>query len=210
MDDPLLNQNAYAIWTANVDGTSTTAPDLVTEQTSNATHSIDKGTQIAVGFVLQEVAGFIAANVRPQLQYDKNTTGFLNVDGVSSNVQSINNTATADAANTADVLGGTGTFIGATAFDDVNGQSGGAALDIAASGHTESRHEVILVDADLTAGDSIVLRIVDNATALNAYNASPTIDVTGVSGDVIFSDLHNIELGIVANTAARMAGILES
>jgi len=183
MDDPLLNQNAYAIWTANVDGTSSTSPDLVTEQTSDATHSIDKGTQFAVGFVVQEAAGFAADNVRPQLQYDKNTAGFLNVNAVSSNVQSIDNTATADAADTADVLGGSGTFIGIDAFDDVNGQSGGAALDIIASGHSESRHEVILVDGDLIVGDSIVLRLLDNTAALNAYNASPTIDVTGVVAD---------------------------
>lgn len=144
MDTPAFHQDAYAVWSANTDPTSTTTPDVVTEQTSNNSHSIEDNTQVAIAFVLQEVNAAAAANCQFQFQYNRNTLGWNPITTTSSNVRAVNNTHAnaTEGATASNVLGGTGTFQGLENFTE-DGLAGTTnTIDIAASGHAEPRCEI--------------------------------------------------------------------
>jgi hypothetical protein len=172
------NQKAFR--GRNDDGNETTATWKANQSTN---WSQAKDTNFRVRFEVQETAGCAGANKVWQLQYNKNSAGWVTVNGSSSNVRSSASPNIADAANlTNQLTAGTGTFIGATGFDEVDGAAGGAAMDVAASGHSEAEFCVQIRSAEAAGGDTIQLRITDNGSAFAAYDATPSITVS--SGNV--------------------------
>ena len=160
----------------NDDGNETTAT-WIANQSTNWTQLTD--TNFRVRLEVQETAACGKNNVVWQLQYNKNSAGWVTVNGTSANVRSSASPNLADAANVTDQLtAGTGTFQGATGFDEVNGAAGGASMDIAASGHSEPEFCVQILSGDVADADSIQLRITDNGTAFASYDAMPTITVS--------------------------------
>lgn len=168
------NQKAFR--GRNDDGNETTAT-WQANQNTNWTNGVD--ANLRVRFEVQETAGCAKNNVVWQLQYNRNSAGWVTVNGTSSVVRSSASPNLADAANLTDQLTvGTGTFQGATGFDEVNGAAGGSSMDLAASGHAEAEFCVQILSGDVADADTIQLRITDNGTAFAAYDATPTITVS--------------------------------
>jgi len=169
---PVLVQNAW--WGRNDNGTETTAT-FKGAQGSNWTQDVD--TKFRIRFRIQETAGGAAANRIFQLQRNLAGGGWVDVTGSSLVVQSVDSTTVADAATTTtQMTGGTGAYIGATAFDDVNGAAGGNSLDMAASGHTEVEFCVQILSADVTNGQEIQFQVTANNLA--SWPAIPTVTVS--------------------------------
>lgn len=115
----------------NDDGNETTA-------TWKAAQGIDfsqiPDQNFRIRFEIQETAACAGANKVWQLQYNKNAAGWVTVNGSSSVVRSFASPNLADAANLTDQLTiGTGTFIGLTGFDEVDGAAGGNSMDVGKS-----------------------------------------------------------------------------
>ena len=164
----------------NDDGNETTATWKAAQNT-NWSQAVD--TNFRVRFQIQEGAACAGANKQWRLQYNLNSAGYVNVTATSSVVRASASGNLADAANLTDQLtGGTGTFQGATGFDEVDGICGGSSMDVAASGHAEAEFCVQLRSAETVAGDTIALRITDNGTAIASYTQTPT--VTRSSGNI--------------------------
>jgi hypothetical protein len=136
-------------------------------------------TTFRVRFELQETGGATGSFV-PQLQYQRNGGGYVNVTGSSTVVRATASGVVADAAATTNLLiNGTGTFA-AGAFDETDGLTGTHA--VAASGHTEVEFAVQIRSADVALGDTINLRCLGKSnatTALDAYPQTPAITVSG-------------------------------
>jgi hypothetical protein len=172
------NQKAFR--GRNDDGNETTA---TWKAAQNTNFHFAKDTNLRIRLEIQETAACAGANKVWQLQYNLNTLGWNNVTGTSSVVRSTASPNLADAANLTDQLTvGTGTFVGATGFDEANGQAGGSSMDVAASGHAEAEFCVQIRSADVASGDTIQLRATDNGTAFAAYDQTPTVTVS--SGNV--------------------------
>lgn len=175
-----FTQNAFR--GRNDDGNETTATWKAVQNT-NWTQLVD--TNFRVRFQAQEGAACAKNNVVWRLQYNKNAAGWVVVSAASSVVRSSASPNLADAANLTDQLtGGTGTFQGATGFDEVNGDAGGASMDLAASGHAEAEYCVQIRASDVADADSIQLRITDSGTALASYTQTPTITVSKPATDI--------------------------
>lgn len=160
----------------NDDGNETTATWIATAGT-DWTQLVD--TNFRIRFEVQETAGCAGANKVWQLQYNLGGAGWVTVDGSSSVVRSSASGNLADAANLTDQLAvGTGTFQGATGFDEVNGAAGGNSMDVAASGHAEAEFCVQIRSGDVANGNTIQLRVTDAGVAFAAYDDTPTITVS--------------------------------
>lgn len=160
----------------NDDGNETTATwkDI---QGADWTQAVD--VNFRVRFEVQETAGCAGANKQWRLQYNLGGAGWVNVTATSSVVRASASPNLADAANLTDQLTvGTGTFQGATGFDEVDGICGGNSMDVAASGHAEAEFCVQIRSADVADGNTVQLRITDNGTAFAAYDDTPTITVS--------------------------------
>ena len=117
-----FNQKAFR--GRNDDGNETTATWKAV-QNANWTQAVD--VNFRVRFEVQETAGCALANLDIQFQYNLNSAGWVNVTATSNVVRSSASSNLADAANLTNQLTiGTGTFIGLTGFDEVNGIAGGA------------------------------------------------------------------------------------
>lgn len=159
----------------NDDGNETTA---TWKAAQGADFSQLKDTNFRIRFEVQETAACAKNNVVWRLQYNRNGAGWNDVTATSSVVRASASPNLADAANLTNQLTlGTGTFQGATGFDEVNGDAGGASMDLAASGHAEAEYCVQIRSADVASGDTIQLRITDSGTAFAAYDDTPTITV---------------------------------
>lgn len=159
----------------NDDGNETTATWKATQST-NWTQAVD--VNLRVRLEVQETAGCAGANKVWQLQYNRNSAGWVTVNGSSSVVRSSASPNLADAANLTDQLtAGTETFVGATGFDEVNGAAGGSSMDVAASGHAEAEFCVQVRSTDVADNDSIQLRATDNGTAFAVYTATPAMTI---------------------------------
>ena len=168
------NQKAYR--GRNDDGNETTA---TWKATQNTTWSQAINTNFRVRFEVQETAACAGANKVWQVQYNRGGAGWVNVSATSNVIRSSASPNLADAANLTDQLTvGTGTFQGATGFDEVNGQAGGNSMDVAASGHAEAEFCVQVRGADVIAGDTIQMRITDAGTAFAAYDATASFTVS--------------------------------
>ena len=178
----------------NDDGNETTATWKATQGTD---WSQAVNTNFRVRFEIQETAGCAGNNKSWQVQYNRNSAGWVNVTATSSVVRSFASPNLADAANLTDQLtAGTGTFQGATGFDEVNGIAGGNSMDLAASGHAEAEFCVQIVSADVVQNDTIQMRATDNGSAFAVYTDIPVITVSdGVSTAMIASGIAGAELG---------------
>lgn len=175
--------NQVAFRGRNDDGNETTATWKANQSTN---WSQVRDTNFRVRFEIQETAACAGANKVWQLQYNLDGAGWNTVNGSSNVVRSFASPNLADAANLTDQLtAGTGTFIGATGFDEVNGAAGGNSMDVAASGHAEAEFCVQILSASASAGSVVQLRVTDNGTAFASYSATPSITVD--SGNVTVS-----------------------
>lgn len=166
----------------NDNGNETTA---TWRQNQSVNDSIAVDTNFRIRFEIQETGGSAGNNKVWQLQYNRNSAGWVNVTNASSVVRASPSPNLTDAANlTNQLTAGTGTFQGATGFDEGNGQAGGASMDVAASGHAEAEYSVQIRSADVVNGDTIGLRVTDAGTALAVYSANAVATViAAVTGD---------------------------
>lgn len=161
----------------NDDGNETTA---TWKAAQNVTWIQAKDANFRIRFEHQNDTGAVN-NLDIQLQYNHNGAGWNNVTGASTVVRSTASANLADAANLTDQLtNGTGTFIGATGFDEVNGICGGTAMDVVSNGHFETEFCIQVRSADVTDGDEVELRTINSDTGLvwGAYNVVAKLFVT--------------------------------
>lgn len=192
MGASLFTEAAYRF--RNDDGSETTA---TWKGLQNVSVNIAVNANFRIRFKAQETAGSSGLNKVWQLQYNKNSAGWVNVTGSSIIARSFASPNVTDAANlTVQLSGGTGTFQGATGFDEANGQAGGNSMDVAASGNAEAEFCLQLRSVDLANADQVGLRISDAGAALNAYavNAVATV-LMSTRGDVAKN------LGLITLTA---------
>ena len=162
----------------NDDGNETTATWKAPED-QDWTQAVD--TNFRVRFKVQNDTAAIN-NLDVQLQYQLNGGGWVNVTATSNVVRSSASANLADAANLTEQLsGGTGTFIGATAFDEVNGICGGNSLDVTSTGKFETEFCCQLRSADVVRGDKIELRTInsDTGSPWTTYNVTPLMTAIG-------------------------------
>ena len=173
-----------------------------------------------VRFLVQNSTSAIN-NLDVQLQYNLNSAGWVNVSATSNVVRASASPNVADQANlTSQLTGGSGTFEGATAFDEADGICGGTAYDIAATEYFEHEFCCQLRSADVVNGDTIQLRSInsDSGAAWTAYTAgvasmtaAKSVSITppvgalalaGVAPAVIIPELRTPTVGTLS-----MAGI---
>ena len=141
----------------------------------NAPWPQDVDTNFRIRFLLQETAG-AGGDFVPQLQYQLNGGGYVNVTATSNVVRCSVGTP-ADGAVTTSLLSGTGTFASG-AYDEVDGLSG--THTVVASGNTEAEFCVQIRSADVADGDTVNLRVLGKSnatTALDAYTQTPALTV---------------------------------
>jgi hypothetical protein len=112
------------------------------------------------------------------LQYSLSGGAYTAVGAASNVVRSSASANLADAANlTTQLTGGTGTYVGATGFDEVNGICGGNSMDVTATGHFETEFCVQLRSAEVARGDTVTLRTFNNdaAAAWGTYTVVATL-----------------------------------
>lgn len=164
----------------NDDGNETTAT-WKAAQNVNWAQLCD--VNLRVRFLVQNAVAAIN-NLDIQLQYSRNGAAFVNVSGSSVVVRSSASPNLADAANlTQQLTGGTGTFIGATAFDEVNGICGGTSLDLTSTGNLECEFCVQIRSADVNDNDEILLQTINSDTGApwGAYtHLGPRVTVSKV------------------------------
>jgi hypothetical protein len=167
------NQKAFRGRNDNGDETTATW-----KANQNVGWTQDVDTNFRVRFEVQETAACAGNNKVWQLQYNLGGAGWVSVTASSSVVRSSASPNLADAANLTNQLTvGTGTFQGATGFDEVDGAAGGNSMDVAASGHAEAEFCVQIRSVDVSDGNTIQLRVTDNGAAFAAYDATPSITV---------------------------------
>jgi hypothetical protein len=140
-----------------------------------------KDVNLRVRFLQQKTDAGALNNLDIQLQYSHNGGAFTSVTATSNVVRSSASANLADAANlTQQLTGGTGTFQGATGFDEVNGICGGNSMDIAGSGNFETEFCVQVRSADVADGDTIQLRTINSDTGnpWDVYSATAELYVT--------------------------------
>src|SRR5690349_6424123 len=160
----------------NDDGSESTAT-WKASQNVNVSQQVD--TTFRVRFLMQNSGTTALNNLTAQLEYTLNGGASTNVTGASSVVRATASPNVADQANlTQQLTGGTGTFIGLTAFDEADGACGGNSLDIPASGNFEVEYSIQIRGADVANGDTIGLRVTNNGTDFTGtYSQVPAITV---------------------------------
>lgn len=177
---PQIDQETFRFGT---DGAETTHGWVAAEDTDISAGSgedVEFGTGFFIRIRVQEQNSKEASNTTLKLQYSRNSGTWTDVNGSSSYVQSVGGTP-ADASTTTERLtGGTGTFIGATCYDEADGAIGGGSLDIAQAGFCEGLWSIQVIEGDVSNGDTLDLKIVEgDDTVLNndATSDKPRISV---------------------------------
>src|SRR6476659_4801655 len=160
----------------NDDGNETTAT-WKAAQNSNVTQQCD--TNLRVRFLMQNTGTTGSNNLVAQLRVSLNAGAYADVNASSTVVRSVASPNVTDAANiTQQLTGGTGTFIGLTGYDEVDGAAGGASLDIPASGNFEVEYCIQLRGVDLNNGDQVQLKVTNAGTDFTGtYAQVPSIIV---------------------------------
>lgn len=163
----------------NDDGNETGA---TWKQNQNVNDTIDVATNFRVRFAMQNSGSNAANNLVAQLEYTLNDSNMANSVNVNASASAIRPSASpnlADAANLTQQLSGeTGTFIGATAFDEVDGAAGGGSLDVPASGCFEVEYCLQIQSAGVNDNDVIRLKVTNNGTDFTgSYSQIPNITV---------------------------------
>lgn len=134
------------------------------------------------------------ANLRPQLQYNLNSSTFLDVDAISIVARSSGSGNFTDGDDTTEHpfadFGGAGSFFGNNdGMDDVDGSAGSSNTDIVAEDYLAVEYCFQLREADLSDNDAIEFRLVDNSGGVFSTYPSPhancTIDLPGGAGPSI-------------------------
>ena len=175
-------QSRGGSWRFSDDGTETGAVLLGTVNTNPAKGDLVNGTVYHIRFGIEEAAGGSLMNFSPQLQYNKNSGGWVNVDGSSSNIQS----AAGGLVDGEDTVARSGVSQGEytedttnEGADEVDGIAGGNTADLSNTG-AEFVWSFQIIDADVTDADTIEVRpIMANGGAdLDFYDQGwPTITV---------------------------------
>jgi hypothetical protein len=166
--------NLIAYRGRNDDGSETTATWKAAQNTPWVQAF---NTNFRVRFLHQNDTAQIL-NLDIQLEYSLNGGTYTSVTATSLVVRSSASANLADAANlTTQLTGGTGTYVGATGFDEVNGICGGTAMDVTATGHFETEFCVQLRSADVSPGSTVTLRTInsDAGTAWGTYTVVATL-----------------------------------
>lgn len=158
------NNEASATWKA--------AANLTWTQITDA--------NLRVRFLVQETAG---ANHSPilalQLQYKLNAGAWTNVTASSSVVKALNSTWLTHGADTTQQVGG-GTFVANNNWvEDVDGTTNASGA-VGVNNEAEAEFCIQLVGADITEGDTIQLRVVDESgdTPFAAYTNTPSLVIS--------------------------------
>jgi len=150
------------------DGTETGSSAIDTQDT-DISRNVDSDSNLQIRIRVQEQGPGSVGGVSTddwQLQYDKNTGGFVNVASSSSNVKAFPSASLVDAADTTNRLGaGTGSFI-AGEIDEANGEV--TDHQLTADNFTEYLWSVTLISADLANNDTLDFRVLLNAAAINS------------------------------------------
>jgi hypothetical protein len=138
---------------------------------TNWTQNVDTNFRVRFSVLCEGMA----ASITPQLQYDLNNSGtWNNVTGTSSVVRASLSTLFNDDAGTTQLISG-GTFIAGRA-DENDGTTAGITFTTVPQ-VTEVEFCVQIRSADVADGNTVQLRVVNTATALNTYSFSPSITV---------------------------------
>lgn len=171
----------------NDDGTETTATWKAALNT-NWSPRVDQAFRIR--FLLQEESDLAEADLTFKLQYNKNSSGWLDVNSSSSNVRSTVSAIVADSSHTTQQLGA-GTYVGSqNGFDSSDGVVGGSGMDFTAIVNQEVELEFCcrILSADTTRGDVIQLRIIKgDDTALATYTQTPSLTLPHGAGMTLSS-----------------------
>jgi hypothetical protein len=164
-----------------------------------------------VRFLIEELNDLADADVEFQLQYNLNSGGWNDVNASSSVMRSSASTKLTDGENTTEQMSGPGTFITTNAgVDEVNGLAGGSALDFTTTPNQEVELEYCLQlrSADVTGGDTIQLRLVEEADkALSSYTNTPSFTV----GNPNITDMEDEQLDTAeADNVITGTGFLDS
>jgi hypothetical protein len=138
------------------------------------TQKVDENFRVR--FVVQETSGIAAADKTFQLEYNRNGTGWNDVNGASSVARAWVSPNVGDGDNTTQQVG-SGTFVAPNAgFDEADGLAGGASLDFSGSDEVEVEYCLQIRSADVSNDDTIALRV----KGLDAYTNTPTVTVNGI------------------------------
>jgi len=171
-NDPIFDQDSFR---GREDDGSETAATWIAAANTDWTQNVDANFRIR--FLIQETNGGPNNNSQLQLQYNKNSGGWNDVNGTSSNAQSSLSTHFADDDNTTQQLG-SGTFITPNSgMDEDNGLAGELNdIDFAGNDEVEVEYCLQLLSADVADGDTIQFRVLVDSTAISATN-TPTVTV---------------------------------
>lgn len=142
-----------------------------------------------VRFLIQEDADVEELDVAFQLQYNKNSEGWNNVNAGSSVVRSSASSNITEDANTSQVLG-SGTFVTPNGgYDEVDGVTAGTAdFSVTINEETEIEYCCQIRSADTSRGDTIQLRIRKAPNVpLDVYTNTPTLTIPEGAGMMLAS-----------------------
>lgn len=199
-----IDQDAYR-W-RNDDGSETAATWLEALNTSHLFDVAAGNVQTRLRILIEEQNGAMSANFDAQLEYDVNGSGIWNdVTLTSSVVRAFNSAFLSDGSDTTQQIGA-GSFVTPNAGQSETGLAGGGALDFAGSDETELDYALEFIAADLSDGDSVIIRVqaVDswlNQAAVTIAKAAAT-NITGISQSLTLSE----NTGTVSNNIT-IAGI---
>jgi len=169
---PAYDQNKFRA--RNDNGNETTATWKAAADI-NWAQKVDENFRVR--FVVQETAGVSSADRTFQLEYNRNGSGWNDVNGSSSVVRAWLSSNVADGDDTTQQIG-SGTPVGADndAFDEVDGLAGGSNLDFSGSDEVELEYCLQIRSVDVNNDDTIELRV----KGLNTYTSTPTVTVAGI------------------------------
>lgn len=183
-------------WAFYNDGTESGSTIIGTKNT-NPTLLTDTIYQFRTG--LEETSGNSGKNQTPQLQYNLNSGGWVNVTGSSSVVQAAPSTNLTDGNDTTQRLT---TFTYDTTnegVDDADGLAGGNTADILSDGF-EALFSFKIISTDVVNADTIQLKIVNGADGdvdYDVYNQTDAvITVSEVTAPVIYNRTLNSNFDI--------------
>ena len=131
---PILEAGGAAViehtdWAFYSDGTEAGSVIIGTKNTNPAKGDIPNDTVIFYRAGVEETAGNAAMNFTCQLQYNRNSAGFVDVNATSTHVQSVATANIADGADTTQRMTAF-TYDGSNeGFDEVDGLAGGGTAD---------------------------------------------------------------------------------
>jgi hypothetical protein len=187
---------ATSAWRGKNDtGTGANTTDWIAAQNTPWSQAVD--VNFRVRFRGGDTGGATGTWTTPQLQYQLNGGGFINVTGSSSVVRATASPNVADNATTSTQLtgGSGGTFV-AGSFDEVDGVVG--SISLGASGNSEVEFCVQIRSADVGNGDTIELLVLNGGAAPTETNGHPSLTVTGVSTTVEVDAALTVTAGITA------------